>query len=311
MIFLKGDIQKEVNNERLKQLLNEREPRIVRFLVRLWARQQSDITYAELREMILTGEIDSEIIEQWYKDYSEFVVQCLMPEWQEMMEESVKEFENRFPVFSFDPSAPEIASYVSQHSAELVTNSASYQIEAIRAMVSRAAVLQDISVDQLAQVIRPVIGLYKGQAVANLNYYKFMRDSLLENNPTMRDATADKRAREAAVKYAEVQHRVRAHMIARTELAFAHNAGEFNAVKQAQSQGFIGRVKKKWITAGDDRVCRRCKALDGVEVDFDDYFPGTNLLYPPFHPRCRCVYDVIEQEDWEENEVIEIDGERI
>ena len=296
-VYFKGDIAKAaptISHRRLRALLEQKEPRLVRFLVRLWRGQQEEITYAELRRMILAGEIDAETMERWRQDYSRLVTERLMPEWRGMMDEAVSAFARRWPLWSFDPNTAEIAAYTASHAAELVTNSTGQQIEAIRAMVQRAATVQDLTVDQLAYVIRPTIGLYKGQAVANLNYYNTVRTTLLKNNPTMRPATAEKRGREAAVKYAAKQHRYRAHMIARTELAFGYNNGEYHGIRQAQAAGFMGRVRKRAVDAGDERVCHICKANRPLVLEMDDAFP-TGQRVPPFHPHCRCVVDYIEE----------------
>lgn len=295
-VYFKGDIAKaapSISHQRLRDLLSSKEPRVVRFLTRLWNAQNSDITYAEIRQMILTGQIDEATMDRWRQDYSRLVTENMMPVWREMIDEAAATFRGRWPLWAFDPNTEQIAEYTARHAAELVTNSTGQQIEAIRAMVQRASTLQDISVDQLAYVIRPTIGLYKGQAVANLNYYKTVRDTLLKNHPTMRQTTAEKRAREAAVKYAEKQHRYRAHMISRTELAFGYNNGEYNAIRQAQTQGYLGRMRKRSVSAGDERVCDICKAMNGVTVDLDSPFPNGSLI-PPFHPHCRCVVDYIE-----------------
>lgn len=296
-IIFKGDIRKaphDITNERLKALLDEKEPKIARFLVRFWGEQKNAITYQELREMVLTGEVDSAMIEQWFDEYSRFVVAYLMPEWRIMAEKAAKSITERHPVFVFNPGAEEAAKFTAAHAAELVTNCTSQQIEAIRAMVNRATAVQDVTVDELGRMIRPTIGLYKGQAVANLNYYRTVRNDLREAFPNMRAATVEKRAREAAAKYAGIQHRYRAQMIARTELSFGYNTGEFNGIKQAQAQGYMGPVEKQWVTADDERVCSRCKALDLVQVPMDAPFPGTEVLTPPLHPHCRCVLNYIE-----------------
>lgn len=295
-VYFKGDIAKaapSITNEQLRRLLDRKEPRLVRMIARLWRRQESDITYQEIRQALLTGEIDADTIERWRQDYSRLVTEELMPEWQSMMQEAVKAFEERWPAFSFDPGTQAVAEYTARHAAELVTNSTAQQIEAIRAIVRRASTVQDMTVDQLAYVIRPTIGLYKGQAVANFNYFNTVRETLLANNPTMRAATAAKRARAAAIKYAEKQHRYRAHMIARTELSFAHNNGEYHAVRQAQAEGYMGQCVKEWVTAHDVRVCDLCKAMDRTQVPIDSPFPGADLT-PPLHPHCRCVVNYIE-----------------
>ena len=88
-VYFKGDIAKaapSISRERLLELLEQKEPRLVRFLTRLWNQQQTDITYAELRQMILTGQIDAATMERWQQDYSRFVTENLMPGWREMID---------------------------------------------------------------------------------------------------------------------------------------------------------------------------------------------------------------------------------
>lgn len=295
-VYFKADIRKEspsITRQKLMNLLDRKEPMVVRFLARLWKKQQGDISYAEIRQMILSGDIDANTLARWRQDYSQLVIEELMPQWREMIDESAVAFSERWPSWSFDPNTEQIAAYTAQHAAELVTNSTAQQIEAIRSMVQRAATVQDVTVDQLAYIIRPTIGLYKNQAVANLNYYNAMKQNLIQNHPRMKRATIENRAQEAAIKYAEKQHRYRAHMIARTELAFGYNNGEYNAIQQARAQGYMGRVKKQPATARDERVCDLCKALAKETVDINEPF-SNGAMIPPFHPHCRCVLDYIE-----------------
>ena len=75
-----------------------------------------------------------------------------------------------------------------------------------------------------------------------------------------------KKAREAALKYAERQHRERAFTIAQTESAFAYNRGADEGIRQAQAEGYLGIVKKRWSTSGDDGVCEICSNIPGVCV---------------------------------------------
>lgn len=296
-VYLRGDIAKaepSINHQRLKRLIDRNDPRAVRFLTRLWDKQKTDITYAELRQMILTGQIDSATIERWRQDYSRFVTGDLMPLWKDMIDGAVAAFSERWPTWAFDTGTEQIAEYTAHHAAELVTNSTGQQIEAIRTMVQRAATVQDLTVDQLAQIIRPTIGLYKGQAAANLNYYNNMRRFLIKNHPRMKAASIEQRAKEAAIKYAEKQHRYRAHMIARTELAFGYNTGEYNSIRQAQTQGYLGRMKKRPSTADDERVCSICRELEKETVEIDEPF-SNGMMFAPWHPHCRCAMDYIEE----------------
>lgn len=78
----------------------------------------------------------------------------------------------------------------------------------------------------------------------------------------------------------------RATTIARTETAFADNAGTLIAWDAS------GEVEgKEWLVA-DSRVCPLCTPMDGVRVELDGTFTaqdGTEVDGPPLHPNCRCT----------------------
>ena len=118
----------------------------------------------------------------------------------------------------------------------------------------------------------------------------------------MKSESVQKKAREAATKYAEKQHRYRAMTIAQTEMATAYNRGADEAIHQAQAQKIMGTVIKRWCTSGDDIVCEQYRALEGLELAMDDKFQmgrGWNAgesLTPPAHPRCACAVEYIETE---------------
>lgn len=57
---------------------------------------------------------------------------------------------------------------------------------------------------------------------------------------------------------------------------------------RANSEAFAeaGINQYRYCTAGDNRVCSDCKALDGNVYDISEARDGIN--YPPMHPWCRC-----------------------
>ena len=296
MILLKTDVFKAAipaENKRLRALLNAREPKTVRILARLWQKQGRDLTYQEIRRMLETGDLTPSMLERWRQDYSDFVIKHLMPQWKSLIKEAGRGLGQRLPGFHSDPAWEGISQYTAAHAAELVTNSTSQQIEALRALVQHASLSKDITVDELSRLVRPVVGLYREQVTANFNYYTARKKELLKKNPSKRVSTAEKRARDAAIKFAEKQHRYRAMMIARTELAFGYNAGEYLAIKQAQSEMLMGTVIKKWSSSGDSRMCDYCRAVHGEEVPLDSEF-SCGVFLPPLHPHCRCGVQYIE-----------------
>lgn len=270
----------------LRSFLDANEPGLVRFLVQNWNAQGKSITYKELREAILSGEINSELLGEWQQDYSRFVTAYLRPSWELAMGEAAKALEDKYPGFYFDPMSDGIQEWVSNRAAEFVTNSSGTQIEGLRSVIQRAATLEDMSLDQLARAIRPMVGLTRPQSIANFNYY----------NTLIAGGTSPERALELSTRYAARQHRSRAYTIARQELAMAYNTGADQAVRQAQDAGYMGDMVKVCSCADDERVCSICGALEGSVVGMDEDFPVPNrgsykftMRYPPFHVGCRCA----------------------
>lgn len=211
--------------------------------------------------------------------------------------------------FKYKRQAPTVLSWISEHGAEFVTASTQEQKDAIAALLTKK-MRDGHTVDELARLIRPCIGLTEGQAKANARYYDNIVANLKREHPRMKPESIRKKALDAAQKYAERQHRERAMTIAQTESAFAYNWGADSAVRQAQSEGYLGVVKKRWSTSGDDAVCKVCSSLEGVEIDMDsDFNIGGRILFkgqhmlPPAHPRCACAVEYIETESLKHGDI--------
>lgn len=297
--------------DRLNEYLNTEDGEPVQWLTRFWNDQQKAMTYKELREAIIAGQISETTLHEWQIAYSKLVAEKMKPLWQDAM---IAANLQTVPIqggFYFDPTTKGVKEWIETHGGEWITVIQAEQQQAIAAMLGKAY-SGDWTVDELARVIRPTIGLTRPQAEANLNYYKHVKESLLKDNPTMREATAEKRAREAALKYAAKQHRQRANVIATTEMAFAYNKGADEGIKQAQAKGYIGRVKRVWSTADDELVCEVCGELDGTAIDMEEEFDfkgrelyGGQKQTPPAHPNCRCAcaYEEVEPPRIEKTEL--------
>ena len=53
---------------RLRSFLDASEPGLVRILVNTWNSQGKAITYKELREAILSGDISADLLDEWMQD---------------------------------------------------------------------------------------------------------------------------------------------------------------------------------------------------------------------------------------------------
>lgn len=297
--------------DRLNEYLNTGSSEPVQWLTRFWNDQQRAITYKELREAIIAGQISEETLREWQIAYSKLVEEKMKPLWQDAMIAANLKTVPMQGGFYFDPTSKGVKDWIETHGGEWITVIQEEQQQAIAAMLGKAY-FGDWTVDELARVIRPTIGLTRLQAEANLNYYKHVKESLLKDNPTMQEATAEKRAREAALKYATKQHMQRAYTIATTEMAFAYNKGADEGIKQAQAKGYIGKVKRVWSTADDELVCEVCGGLDGTAIDMEEDFDfkgrelyGGQKQTPPAHPRCRCAcaYEEVEPPKIEKTEL--------
>ena len=292
-------IRKEsANRIALRQLysfIDINEPKLARFLNNMWQEQEKAITYKQIREAILGGELTPAMVESWQQSYTRFVTDHMLPKWEEAFKTAATELKQKYPTFAFDGTAEAVRQWNMDNAARFVTNCTTEQIKGLRAAVRYATDLMDsgMNVTELSRVIRPMVGLTAVQTRANLNYYQ----KLIDNG------MSEKKARDKSIRYSARQHRYRAQMIARTEMAFSYNQGQFLAVKQAQEQNLMGRCKKIWITADTERTCSYCNSLNGKEIEMDEDFPiQTNLKgslikrCPPAHPHCMCAINYIEVE---------------
>lgn len=73
---------------------------------------------------------------------------------------------------------------------------------------------------------------------------------------------------------------------------------------RANSEAFaeVGINQYRYCTAGDERVCSDCDALEGNVYDISEASEGTN--YPPMHPWCRCHTEpAVDWDKWLEDRI--------
>ncbi|MBQ6091345.1 MAG: hypothetical protein IJL07_08795 [Lachnospiraceae bacterium] len=286
---------------RLKEYLDGNCDEPVRILCGFWEDQQDAITYQELRQAVREGAISDETLRLWQQDYSILVRDKLSPLWTDALAAGPA----GQPILDgiaveLNMQRPGIIKWINERGAEFVTRSSQEQRDAIASLVSKK-MRDGHTVDELARLIRPCIGLTEGQATANAKYYDTIVATLTREHPRMSKESIRKKALDASRKYAERQHRERALTIAQTESAFAYNRGADEGIRQAQEEHLIGQCKKRWSTSGDDAVCEICASLEGTEIGMDEefgfkgktLFPGYKML-PPAHPRCACAVEYIE-----------------
>ena len=141
--------------------------------------------------------------------------------------------------FEFNTQTPGVLDWISERGAEFVTRCTEEQKDAIAALLEKK-MRESHTVDELARLIRPCIGLTEGDARANARYYDNIVATMRKEHPRMKIESIRRKALDASQKYAEKQHRARAFTVALTESAFAYNRGADVGIRQAQGEGYLG-----------------------------------------------------------------------
>ena len=136
--------------------------------------------------------------------------------------------------FEFNTQTPGVLDWISERGAEFITRCTEEQKDAIAALLEKK-MRESHTVDELARLIRPCIGLTEGDARANARYYDNIVATMRKEHPRMKVESIRRKALDASQKYAEKQHRARAFTIAQTESAFAYNRGADEGIRQAQA----------------------------------------------------------------------------
>ena len=209
---------------RLNRYLSENGGEPAEFIARHWKDQAAVFSYQEIRQAVLDGYIHEETMELWRQDYSKLVSEKMYPVWKDAIAAGSlgqPVIDRQAAGMVFNINEPSVISWLETRGAEFVTNSTETQRKAIQALLMKK-IADEHTVDELAKMIRPCIGLTEAQAKANVRFYDNMVATLKEEHPRMSQEAVEKKAREAQLKYAEKQHRYRAHTIAQTEMAIAY-----------------------------------------------------------------------------------------
>jgi len=286
--------------QRISDYIDSKDRGVSEVLRYFWKDQQDAVSYAELRTLVLNGYVSSDQVRLWQQDYVNLVNTQLNDVWGDSLTAgslSQPIIENMG--FKIVPMKAETSVWLKEHGAEFVTNVTEQQKEAISQLL-QFEMMQNHSVDEMARMIRPCIGLTKGQTASAMKVYDNVRETLRKDHPRMKAESIERKALNAAQRYAEKAHRQRADTIAITEIAKAYNHGAHEAIRQLQRAGLVGVMKKVWCTASDQRVCPHCESLDGKTVGFDEGFDWGKYLFqddevlPPAHPLCRCAVMYVE-----------------
>jgi len=285
----------------LTQIITAERPKLARWLYSTWNAEAKAIKYQEIRNAIRDGVIPEEWFAMWSRDYSKFVNTVMAASMTSAAVTAARNvsagIEAAFTApgpRTFELLEAATGGWLSKHSAELAVNLTNEQRKALGAIL-KYHLPTGMHPSEAARYIRPAIGLTKGQAMAVANYRKALLDEGIYGAA---------RVEHMVQNYSARLHRLRANLIARTEMSFAYNRGQLDVVKKYRDAGWLpsGKVVKVWVAASDERMCPYCGGLDGQEIGLDDdWKPARDrpngvpvtlaaVPAPPAHPGCRCTF---------------------
>jgi len=268
--------------ERLSSFIDYESPQLTEFLYGLWGDQANAITYHELRDAIMDGSLSLEYLRDWQQDYSKFIVEAYKPVAEKAIAQAATDLRTEYGAGFHDPMAAKVDSFIQEHGGQLIRQVSVEQYNAVNTLVRQAAFTNTMTVDQLARVIRPCVGLTTRQAQTTKHFYQSLVD----------DGYSHKEAYKRQLVYAAKVHRRRAALIAQTELAYAYSAGWHATIEQNVEDGILPPgTKKVWLTAEDEKVCPECGKMNGEAVLWNEPF-SNGSDYPPAHPNCRCHHKI-------------------
>lgn len=219
---------------------------------------------------------------------------------------------------NFDQVNPWASDWARDRAGELVAG-INDETRQVVAELTRRVIEGLDTVDDMARVLRALIGLTPAQAVTALRYRDALRETALRDargqagaarlrsrfalSPWRGGPLPTERINALFGQYVERQRRWRTEMIARTETMMAAMAGDAAAWDERLATGWADGmvVTREWSVTRDDRACDICLKLDGRQLtvgpinsydrilvsEMGDY--GNGLQHPPAHPSCRCV----------------------
>jgi hypothetical protein len=272
------------NTARLASYIVRNRKKVARPLLSLWRGMAEFITPEEAKRAIRVGGVPVEWEKEWGRAIGEFVKGDLGRIETAVFSEVGGEVARRVNAlprkeFVFGVTKLQVKKRITDHGAKLIKQLTDAQIAAIKTALRSFISFESRTPYQLAVRLRNLVGLGERYAKAVFNLEQGLRASGLAEEIIVRQVK----------EYATFLHKVRAENIARTELSFAYNAGQLEAIGQAREDGWlVGDVYKIWNTTGQSgRVCEECEELDGLDIPADGVFPG-GVEAPPLHPQCGC-----------------------
>ena len=191
----------------------------------------------------------------------------------------------------FDFTDPRALTYAQEQSATLVTNMTAQMQANVRKIIGRAFE-ENINVWDTAKELQSVINLTARQEVTLSKFTELNRARLMEEGLSGRKL--ELKLRELVDKQYKRMIAQRSKVIARNEILVAEANGRWLGFEQSIEDGWSDpKSMKRWSTSTDERTCDICAPMNGMSVQWNEYFPN-GVFRNPAHIMCRCSVTLLE-----------------
>jgi hypothetical protein len=237
-----------------------------------WREIAKALTASQVDEIIRVGALTPAAQATLAAGVAEFVEGPLSERWRSTLLAGGRALDTSLDLLS----RARVDAWIAQRGAELIAQQTEHQREAVRVLLQGS---REMDRGTLSQALRATTGMTPRQA----------RSLAALNAALVEDDVSPAARRQALERAAQRAQRMRARVIARTELASAFNGGVEEAINSGLDAGAFSEAEKEWRMQRDERTrCDVCKELDKETVPVGTPF-SAGIMAPPAHPNCRCV----------------------
>ena len=283
------------------RLLAEQEPRVARRIERKIIDLSDRVDEDKLADVRSGEEIEQMIhFEDWLKELEDDMKEPWRKAWMTGAEVAAYESDIRIvrgfvkqdtpdPAIEFNVANPLAVEWAEVHGGQFIAEIKMATKKAINKSIAQA-LQRGLGVDEeTRRLLKLQIGLTEQQAGAVDNYAQRLKT----RKPPLSKEQFDKRV----LRYRNAKQRLRAHTIARTELAFGSSAGQEGLWQQAAKQELLNTAKlnRKWLSTpvGRCAICAGLSKLPSIPFEKTFEYAGKSYQNAPAHPNCRCTVGLV------------------
>ena len=206
----------------------------------------------------------------------------------------MRDLDKRLPDVDFSQvTLDDLQNSISENFIESMT---SQQVKALNEafkLCNYSFEISQLSMEDVSQIIQRGSGLNSVLLKSSLRLFATMNNNQVP--PFQAKKQIDKMINEKMA--------YRSKVLSTDAILASYRNSEYELVDYAAQKGYLKNVVKRWLTAGDNRVCPICEDLDKKVVPYNKPFETSDgvLIFDTegAHALCRCAVEYMEKETYD------------